>query len=78
MNQRPFRAFERRFFSTLTSAALLAGCGADVVGAAATGAAVKKQEVQEAQAQKEAVQQQLQQAQQLQQQRQQALDEATR
>ena len=36
-----------------------AGCGLEAVGSAATGAAVKKQEIDNNQAQKEAIQQQL-------------------
>lgn len=42
--------------------AALAGCGLESVGSAATGAAVKMQEIENSQAQKEAIQQQLQQA----------------
>lgn len=43
-------------------AVALTGCGVEAVGSAATGAAVKKQEIEQGQAQKEAIQQQLQQA----------------
>ncbi|HEX5805369.1 MAG TPA: hypothetical protein VFY31_03405 [Macromonas sp.] len=59
-------------------AALLAGCGLDTLGSAATGAAVKQQEVQQGQAQLEQVQQQLQQSNALEQQRQKALEDASR
>lgn len=43
------------------SAALLAGCGAEAVGTAATGAAIKQQELEAGQAAQQRVQQQLQQ-----------------
>lgn len=56
----------------------VAGCGLEAVGSAATGAAVKKQEIDNSQAQKEAVQQQLQQAFEQGQKRQRDLDEATK
>lgn len=60
------------------SALLLAGCGVEAVGSAATGAAVKKQELEQGQAQKEAIQQRLDQAIQQGQQRQEALEQATK
>jgi hypothetical protein len=62
----------------LVGAAALAGCGVEAVGSAATGAAIKKQEVEQGQAQKKAIEQQLQQALDQGQQRQQALDQATK
>ena len=43
------------------SAALLAGCGAEAVGTAATGAAIKQQELEAGQAAQQRVQQQVQQ-----------------
>ena len=57
---------------------ILTGCSVEAVGSSATGAAVKKQELEQAQAQKQAVQQQLQQALDQGQQRQQALEQATK
>ena len=54
---------------------MLAGCVVEAVGTAATGAVVKRQDVQQGQSQNSAIQQQLQQAKQ---QSQQALDEATK
>jgi hypothetical protein len=62
----------------LLCVAALAGCGVEAVGSAATGAAIKKQEVEQGQAQKKAIEQQLQQALDQGQQRQQALDQATK
>lgn len=56
----------------------LSACGVEAVGSAASGAAVKKQEIEQGQVQKEAVQQQLQQALEQGQQRQQALEQSTR
>lgn len=63
---------------TVAVTMLLGGCGLDTVGAAATGAAVKQQEVQQGQAQLQQVQQQLQKSNELTQQQQQALEDATR
>lgn len=60
------------------SALFLAGCGMEAVGSAATGAAVKKQELEQGQVQKEAIEQQLHQAIQQGQQRQEALEQATK
>ena len=62
----------------LLCTAAMAGCGLEAVGSAATGAAVKKQEIENSQAQKEAIQQQLQQALDQGQQRQRDLDQATK
>lgn len=56
----------------------VAGCGLEAVGSAATGAAVKKQEIENSQAQKQVIQQQLQQALDQGQQRQRDLDQATK
>jgi hypothetical protein len=56
----------------------IAGCGVEAVGSAATGAAIKKQEVEQGQAQKEVIQEQLQRALDQGQQRQQALEQATK
>lgn len=58
--------------------AAVAGCGLEAVGGAATGAAVKKQEIENSQAQKEVIQQQLQQALDQGQQRQRDLEQATK
>ena len=66
------------FVATVASLTLLTGCGMEAVGTAATSAAIKKQEVEQAQANKQAVQQRLEQAMQQGQQRQQALDEVTK
>jgi hypothetical protein len=54
---------------TLVALALLCGCGAETVGAAATGAAIKKQELQQAQKTLEQAKGKIDQALQLQQQR---------
>jgi Tfp pilus assembly protein PilN len=62
----------------LLLASALSACGVEAVGSAATGAAIKKQELEQGQAQKEAIQQQLQQALDQGQQRQQALEQATK
>ena len=43
----------------LLLAAVLSACGVEAVGSAATGAASKKQELEQGQAQKEAIQRQL-------------------
>ncbi len=48
----------------IAAVAALSGCGLDAEGSAATGAAVKKQELDQAQAQRDAVQRQLDQSQQ--------------
>ena len=66
------------FIATVASLTLLTGCGMEAVGTAATSAAMKKQEVEQAQANKQAVQQQLEQAMKQGQQRQQALDGVTK
>ncbi len=58
-------------------AAILVGCGVETVGVAATGAVVKKQEIEQGQAQKEAIEQQLQKALDQNQQRQKELEQAT-
>lgn len=73
----------RKLQRQMTSVALLGtlflcGCGVEAVGTAATGAAVKKQEVEQGQAQQQAIQQQLQQALEQGQQRQQQLEQATK
>lgn len=44
------------------AAASLAGCGMEAAGTAATGAAIKQQELQQGQAAQQAIEQQLQQA----------------
>ena len=62
----------------LLLASVLSACGVEAVGSAATGAGIKKQELEQGQAQKEAIQQQLQQALDQGQQRQQALEQATK
>lgn len=59
------------------AAATLAGCGVDTVGVAATGAVVKKQEIEQGQAQKEVIEQQLQKALDQNHQRQKELEQAT-
>jgi hypothetical protein len=53
------------------AAATLAGCGLDTLGAAATGAAIKKQELEQGKKTMEQAQQKIDQAMQLQQQQQQ-------
>ena len=54
--------------AALLAVAMLAGCGAETVGAAATGAAIKKQELQQGQKTMEQTKEKLQQAVDLQQQ----------
>jgi hypothetical protein len=54
---------------TLAALALLPGCGADTVGAAATGAAIKKQELEQSQKTLEQSKQKVEQALEAQQQR---------
>ena len=54
--------------AALLALAMLAGCGAETVGAAATGAAIKKQELQQGQKTMEQTKEKLQQAVDLQQQ----------
>ncbi len=66
----------QRTLVLIAAVAALGGCGMEAVGSAATGAAVKKQELDQAQAQRDAVQRQLEQGQQQGQQRQRALEEA--
>ena len=68
----------RTFLMLVLCTPALAGCGLDAVGSAATGAAVKKQEIENSQAQKEVIQHQLQQALGQGQQRQRDLDQATK
>jgi NAD(P)H-dependent FMN reductase len=62
----------------LLATLFLSGCGMEAVGTAATGAAIKKQEVEQGQAQQQAIQQQLQQALEQGQQRQQQLEQSTK
>ena len=66
----------RALASALMIGALTA-CGVETAGTAATAAAVKKQELEQARAQQQAVQQQLQDALKQGQERQQRLDDAT-
>ena len=65
-------------FSLAIMGLLLAGCGAEAVGTAATGAAIKQQELKAGQAAQQQVQQQLQQGMDLGQQRNAAADAAER
>jgi hypothetical protein len=58
-----------RYFVTVLGFAALAGCGADTMSAAATSAAIKKQELQQGQQTLERAQQRIGQAMELQQQR---------
>lgn len=62
MKAHPYLAWLMLVCSAALAATVLTGCGVEAVGSAATGAAIKKQEVEQAQAQKQAVHQQLQQA----------------
>lgn len=68
----------RRLIAITLALTGLAGCGADAVGSAATGAAVKQQELEAGQAAQQRVQQQLQQGLDLGQQRTQQADDAGR
>jgi mannitol-specific phosphotransferase system IIBC component len=68
----------RGLVTALAACITIAGCGVEAMGSAATGAAIKKQEVEQGQAQKEAIQKQLQQALDQNQQRQQALEQANK
>lgn len=60
------------------SVMIFSGCGVETMGAAATSAVVKKQEVEQGQAQKQVIEQQLQKALDQNQQRQQELEQATK
>ncbi len=66
-----------RIISLITLALMLSGCGAELVGSAATGAASKAQELKQAQKTKDQVQQRLDAANQLEQQNLQAAEKAT-
>lgn len=65
-----------RVAACLAAVSLVAGCGPEAIGTAATGAALKKQEIEAAQVQKDAMQQKLQDAAAQGQQREQALEQA--